>query len=210
MKCKAKAKRTGKRCNRWAMKGKEVCYVHGGPTPGGIASPHFKHGKYSKELPDRLIADYQKSINDPEILALTSEISLTDTRIMDLLTRVDTGESGSLWKHARSVFMDFRSANASADQDKMTIALTELNRVLNLGVEDYHSWDEVGKLLEQRRKLVESERKRRTDMDAMITAERQMLLVAGILGVIKENVTNRKILSALTVGIRALIPDIAQ
>jgi len=33
-KCQAKAKSTGKRCGNIAVKGKRVCYLHGGKSPG--------------------------------------------------------------------------------------------------------------------------------------------------------------------------------
>ena len=206
MQCQAKAKSTQIQCRRRAVKGKKVCTVHGGLTPGGIASPNFKHGRYSKYIPERLSERYHESINDPEILALKMDISLVDARLDDLLSRVDTGESGALWNTAHSAFIDFRSANASGDQDKMTVALTELNRILNLGVQDYKAWDEIGKMLEQRRKLVESERKRLLDMEMVITVERQMVLLAGVVSIIKDNVTDRKILSAISADIRKLVP----
>jgi len=174
-------------------------------TPGGIASPTFKTGRYSKYIPERLAERYQESAQDPEILALKSEISLTDARLADLLSRVDTGESGTLWKMAQASFMNFRAANASGDQDKMTVALSELNRLLNLGVDDYKAWDEVGNMLEQRRKLVESERKRLMDMEQMITVEKTMVLLSAIVSIIRENVTDRKTLSAISTDIGRLV-----
>ncbi len=203
-KCGAKTK-SGKPCVKSPMENGR-CYWHGGPTPSGVASPNFKHGRYSKYIPERLSERYHESINDPEILALKMDISLVDARLDDLLSRVDTGESGALWKTAHSAFIDFRSANASGDQDKMTVALTELNRILNLGVQDYKAWDEIGTMLEQRRKLVESERKRLLDMEMVITVERQMILLAGVVSIIKDNVTDRKILSAISADIRKLVP----
>jgi len=205
MQCQAKAKSTQKQCRRRAVKGKKACTVHGGLTPGGIASPTFKTGRYSKYIPERLAERYQESAQDPEILALKSEISLTDARLADLLSRVDTGESGTLWKMAQASFMNFRAANASGDQDKMTVALSELNRLLNLGVDDYKAWDEVGNMLEQRRKLVESERKRLMDMEQMITVEKTMVLLSAIVSIIRENVTDRKTLSAISTDIGRLV-----
>ncbi len=57
-KCQAKAKSTGKRCGNLAVKGKRVCWIHGGKstgprTPGGLArskKANLKHGFYSEEM----------------------------------------------------------------------------------------------------------------------------------------------------------------
>ncbi len=51
--CTATSKRTGERCRKSAMLGRTVCLAHGGRTPRGVASPHFKHGRHSKQLPFR-------------------------------------------------------------------------------------------------------------------------------------------------------------
>ncbi|WP_136808728.1 hypothetical protein [Desulfosediminicola flagellatus] len=47
--CKAKSKRTRKRCQRLAMAGKKVCYHHGGASPGAPKGNQnaFKHGRRS-------------------------------------------------------------------------------------------------------------------------------------------------------------------
>ncbi len=202
-KCGAKTK-NGKSCKSYPMPNGR-CRMHGGKSLAGIGSPNFKTGRYSRYLPERLIERYQESSNDSELLALRSEIALTDTRLADLLSRVDTGESGVLWKSAQSVFLDLIAANASSDREKGTTALNDLNRILNLGVDDYLAWDEIGKMLEQRRKLVESERKRLTDMEQMITAERAMVLLSAVVAIIKEHVTDRKALSAISTDIGQLI-----
>ncbi len=51
--CTATSKRSGVRCRKTAMKARTVCLAHGGRTPRGVASPHLKHGRYSKALPFR-------------------------------------------------------------------------------------------------------------------------------------------------------------
>jgi hypothetical protein len=49
--CHAKAKSTGQRCGNPAMKGKRVCYIHGGKSPGApIGNQNaLKYGFYTKE-----------------------------------------------------------------------------------------------------------------------------------------------------------------
>jgi glucans biosynthesis protein len=50
-KCKAIAKGTQKKCCNPAMKGKRVCYIHGGKSPGAPKGNKnaFKHGYYTTE-----------------------------------------------------------------------------------------------------------------------------------------------------------------
>jgi hypothetical protein len=50
-KCQAKAKSTGKRCGNIAVKGKRVCWIHGGRSPGAPKGNKnaFKHGRYTAE-----------------------------------------------------------------------------------------------------------------------------------------------------------------
>ena len=48
--CQAIAKHSGKRCGQVAMKGKRVCYIHGGKSPGAPKGNKngWKHGRRSK------------------------------------------------------------------------------------------------------------------------------------------------------------------
>lgn len=50
--CKAKAKRTGQLCRCPAVKGREVCRVHGarGGAPKGPANGNWKHGGRSNQV----------------------------------------------------------------------------------------------------------------------------------------------------------------
>lgn len=54
--CEATSKRSGKRCRKNAMRGRTVCLAHGGRTPIGISSPHYKTGIHSRYLLVRGVA----------------------------------------------------------------------------------------------------------------------------------------------------------
>ena len=54
------------------------CRLHGGKSPAGLASPHYKDGRYSKALPARLAARYATAEADPRLLELRDEVALTD------------------------------------------------------------------------------------------------------------------------------------
>ena len=58
-KCTAISKRSGKQCRRPASHGRIVCHIHGGKSPRGLAHPSMTHGRLSKHVPRRMLADYQ-------------------------------------------------------------------------------------------------------------------------------------------------------
>lgn len=203
MECGAK-KRDKTPCRAQAMPNGR-CRIHGGKSLKGIASPAYKTGRYSRYLPGRLAERYGEAKTDPDLLALHEDVALTDARLSDVLGRVDTGESGDLWRKARGAFEAFREAQGKREVDKARAALTDLDGYLARGVSDYATWDEVGRLLEQRRRLVESERKRLIEMQQMITAEKAVLLIGAIAGIIKIHVSDRGTLAAISADIGKLV-----
>jgi hypothetical protein len=98
--CKAKSKRTGERCKHGAVGGREVCKWHGGKTPIGVASPHFRTGRYSRHLPANLAGRLVEALNDPDLLGLQDDIALIDVRICDLLHTLDesAASDGKQWQ----------------------------------------------------------------------------------------------------------------
>ncbi len=54
-KCQATAKHSGERCKLPAMKGKKVCYIHGGKSPGAPKGNQnsLKHGRRSRAAIER-------------------------------------------------------------------------------------------------------------------------------------------------------------
>src|SRR6187399_1656871 len=93
--CGAKT-RQGDTCQRPGMPNGR-CHLHGGKSLGGVASPSFTTGKYSKYLPTRMLDRYHEAAEDHELIALREDVALLDARIADMLQRVDTGESGEIW-----------------------------------------------------------------------------------------------------------------
>jgi len=202
--CGAKTK-AGTPCKNAPVKGRGRCRLHGGATPRGAASPHTKHGKYSKYLPTRLQSKYEESESDGDLIALRSEVALVDARVIDLVQRVDTGEAGEAWRKLGRAYDDMVRATKLKDTTGMRAALEQIGELISRGNDDYAAWDEITRLLEQRRKLVESERKRLVDMEQMITTERAMMLVGAVAGVIKAHVSDPKQLAAISQDIGAIL-----
>ncbi|MFA5376421.1 MAG: hypothetical protein WC455_11810 [Dehalococcoidia bacterium] len=76
VKCRAKSKRTGERCNAWAVTGKDLCQKHGGADGSGGDGRPIVHGLYSNYVPDDWKADYEYFKTDPHILSLKSDIAV--------------------------------------------------------------------------------------------------------------------------------------
>ena len=202
--CTAKSKQSGKRCERAAMHGSTVCYMHGGKSPKGIASSSFQTGKYSKYLPERLLERYHNAVADTQLLELDHEIALVDSRLADLLTRVDTGEAGKLWEKAQRANDDIRKALHNENYGGVMIASEELDRLIGDRLVDYQAWTEISAQLDQRRRLVESQRKRLVEQQQMITAEQAMLFVTAVIDTVRRNVTDKGALQAISIDIAKL------
>jgi len=181
------------------------CFLHGGKSVSGIASPNFKHGRYSKVLPAGLAERYEAALDDQEILAMRDEIALLDTRLTDLVGGLTVGTSRELWKNLRTAYGELRSALAQQDPDAANIAMLTLGSAITNGSKERETWDEVYTLLEQRRKLTESEAKRLIQMQQVITAEQAMILLARVQQAIVENVTDKRALAAIAAEFRELV-----
>lgn len=171
--------------------------MHGGKTPVGLASPNLRHGRYSAVLPARLLPSYEAAQSDPELLTLSAEIHVLDSRIQDVLGRVDTGEAGALWQKARETALEVKKAMAVYDTVTQAERLLELLGYLAQGMNDWRAWGEVLNLIERRRRLVESERKRHIEMQQYIAVERMLLLAQVLTDSVRRNVTDRDALSRI-------------
>lgn len=200
--CGAKTK-NGKPCQAYAMTNGR-CRMHGGNALAGAASPTFKTGRYSKHLPARLMARYQEAQSDPALLALRDEVALIDTRLAELLGRVDTGESARRWQEAQEAFEELRKARIRNDAKQFAAALDELERTLTSG-NDYGLWGEIANAVDLRKRLVESERKRLVEMQQMISSTQAMVLLTTVVDIIKTHVTDRNTLAAISAEFRKLV-----
>ena len=78
--CQAKAKSTGEQCKNPAMKGKDVCRLH-----GGKAGAPPKHGRYAEGTRERLQEKIKQYRDDPEREAQWDELALLRAVLQDYL-----------------------------------------------------------------------------------------------------------------------------
>lgn len=199
--CGSKLRNQDKICKKPPMTGSNRCQLHGGKSLVGIAHPNFRHGRYSLSLPARLGEKYERATSDEQLLTLRDEIAVLEVRIGDLLERVESGESGALWRQIKKTYAKLGAASRSGDQQEFQEQLRQLGLLINRGAGDYQAWDEVVKTISNRRRLVETERKRLVDMQQMMTAEQAMTMLSFVVSVIKKNVTDQQTLAKISAEI---------
>ncbi|MFZ5785510.1 MAG: HGGxSTG domain-containing protein [Acidobacteriota bacterium] len=201
--CGAKA-RSGEPCKNIAMPNGR-CRFHGGMSLAGPACPAFKTGRHSKYLPAKLLDRYHAAVADETLLELRHEVALLDVRIGEILAKIETGESSQVWTGLRDALRTFMDALSRRDAVRMREPLQRMQDLVSKGAAEYSAWDDVVELLEQRRKLVESERKRLVEMQQMMTNEQAMVLLAVVVDTIRKHVTDRQALAAISADITRLV-----
>ena len=77
--------------------------------------------------------------------------------------------------------------------------------LLDEGNENITAWKFIGELIESRRRLVETERKRLADEDHAVAIDKLMLIMAAVLDIIRRNVESPEVQRAIADDIRALM-----
>lgn len=181
------------------------CRMHGGATPRGAALPQTKHGRYSKDLPTRLLATYERSERDPKLLELSSEIALVDSRIGELLQGIDTGEAGRIWQGLQAAKENFLKARAKGDNAQAAAALSALLRQIDKGTAQWAIWSDILGTVERRRRLVESEMRRQKDLQAMYQVSEVHAMLLTILATLTERNADPDLLEAVKGTIRPIL-----
>lgn len=181
------------------------CRLHGGATPSGFASPHAKHGKYFKYLRADVLERYEASRSDPDLLALKDEIALIDSQTLTLLDEYGDVSLIATWAELASLKSQLIKYRASNDNAGMAYAISAIMDFIDVGAGAVAKREEINNLIERRRRLVETERKRQVAMKLHATAEEQMLLVMKIASLVKEHITDGNALRAISAGLTEFI-----
>ena len=185
------------------------CRMHGGKVPAGIASPQFKHGRYSKYLPARLVGKYEEAAADPELLALRDDVALLDTRLVTVVSALDTGESQEAWTSLFALWQQLDQDMASLLNDGETPETMEhtvaaLGETIRNGLSQGYVWSEIRGLLKERSALVAGEQKRLVDMQQFVTATQAMGFVAAVMASVRKHFHDRAALASISADLTGL------
>lgn len=173
----------GRQCKSSAKKGisikphpvdgyKQKCTIHGGNSPEGVEHYNWKGGRYAKDAGESRQKKLDRLLNDDDLLRLNDNIALIDFRITELFESLKEGGSpGELWKQAVRSWNYLDRAIDSIDADGIDKHTKELGAILEKGIREIATWDEIDKRTETRRKLTDSESRRRKDMQYLVMVE---------------------------------------
>lgn len=203
--CRAKSKRSGQQCGKWAMCGRDVCRAHGGATPRGIGLPQSKHLRYSRSVPSRLSQSYAEILGDSKKLDLDNELAVIVARSQEILASLYLGDSDAWRRRLRSEKRRMERARRNGDDSAVAEHLSAIMRMIEHGAPDGERWIEWLDNTEQLRKIAESERKRRVEDQQIVTTEEVMALLGALTGIVMRHVPDERTRQILGRQIDALI-----
>lgn len=180
--------RDGGTCDNPPMKERTRCRMHGGATPRGLASPHHKHGRRSRALPQHLLDRYEDALADSELLSIREDVALLTALIDDKLAQWANSNQGPNWQ---DVFNQIDMIVGSFRVWDWTRSEAELRSLASLVSERRNEAvviDEVRSLMDQRARLAVQEHRRMIDLDQVLTVEQVMTIASALAAIVKEEV----------------------
>jgi hypothetical protein len=187
--CTAWNPNKGEQCGKRPMKTSRTqkCRSHGGASPKGVASPSYKHGRYSY-LPADLLENYEEALEDASLLSMTREVALVEAMMADVLRQweAEIGGGSSAWADV-SEALDF-TLLALADQDAQGVAdgLNTIKKIVDGSQNSVVFREEFLELAEKKKELVSAEARRMRDMSETMTRGMVILIFSRMLNEIKE------------------------
>lgn len=196
--CGAKNKRGGICKTSVGLGDNGRCRMHGGTRTGGPLHHRFKHGRYSKFLPDNIREKYEEAISDEKLNQLWDDIAIVDARLKQLFEKLSTRESSDWIKELRDTAYQYEASKKNHDVESMVAHADELSKLARRGAAEWSTWRDIQGTINQRAALVRMENDRIVQLEQTMTAEQAMVLVYTLSNAIKEHVrdpeTIRKIM----------------
>lgn len=197
-------KRNGGRCMLPPGKGKNRCSKHtrGAAKHAGPEHPRYKTGRYSDYVPRGLKDGYLDALADQDILNMRDQYALLDGRLRVVLQRSAQGEAGLLWKQVVKEWKTFQTAQKAGDVETMYKQIEVLDELIRRGSADVLAWEEASRIIEQQRKLNESEQKRAVAMQQMVNKNQLNAVMDRMADIINQHSTDPKLKAAIRQEIR--------
>jgi hypothetical protein len=143
------------------------------------------------------LAQFTEAMQDEELLSLRADIALVASRLVDVLQQVEAEPISLLWRDLHRKWRTFANVYGRDDPAE-GVAFAEVNAMIVRGCGDWANWRDVLALIQQRRKLVESERRALVENQRVISVEQASMLLSLLVDAVRKHVTDRSTLRAVT------------
>jgi hypothetical protein len=176
------------------------CRLHGGKTPGGIASPHWKHGRFSRYVPNGLRRDYERAGADPDLLSIEDLVAAQRARLCEIFRSMSQTEPPPSGCTAHALD-DYLVSLRKEDEDQRRKALKNLIDTVRNGAdakEDHQAlWTDARELIQEITKSTASAWKRLHALNGVVPVADVINLLHAFLTCVRERVNDRSVLQAL-------------
>ena len=176
----------GQFCKKFPVPHRNRCYLHNGNAATGAAVASYRHGRFSKYLPQGLLKKYIDNQNDPEFLTHKSELGLVDAHIKDHYETMKNGTGPDTFQKVRQAWKDLTRAKENHDEEAVDKAFKAMEDALTGEEEHSTNLSELLDLLELRRKTLEAETRRLTNSESTLNLEQNLTLIGFLQNAVKE------------------------
>jgi hypothetical protein len=149
--------------------------MHGGKSPRGLASPLTRTGRYSRDLPTRVLARYESALADPELLSVRDDVALLQGAITDVMSEMKEAEARPDLDQILSSVERISSEWTGWDWTRMQGELDKLKESIVGQRSQRAAMREVRELIREKAQLVAQENRLLLDRQQMITVEQYLL-----------------------------------
>jgi hypothetical protein len=164
--------------------------MHGGAERQGLDHPNtktgeqFRHGLFGDVLPPSLSQWYERAMMDPGIYDLTNNIAILSGRERELLSEQGRAD----WEKVEQLTEDLFDAMRKKDMVALPEILVELQKVAKHGRETKDRWKEIREIGENKRRLIETHRKRQLDMKMVVSADQLRALLRAFTTIVFDEI----------------------
>jgi len=163
------------------------CRIHGGTTPRGPASPHYRTGEHSKYVPAKIARRLEKIMGDPDYLSLWQEIQLLHLRLGDLLVTVDQGGNTKLWHEAMGTYHQMYRAMKIQDKTATEEHFLDLGNILKRGASEAATWSEIRQVIQEIRTVKHTEHRMTQDHHDTMRMDALVILLDNVVNILKRH-----------------------